>query len=165
MRQTTRLLLSAAALACACGMQAETLQQLNVVAKDSAGNAVAKVPVDLESRIRFSGEGIEILSGEQLAAVVGYADMASFGFEYSEGTGVSSVAASGALALRNNPVAESLEVLGFSGESAPLTVSDLGGAVQVRVADWKGETVEVGHLPAGLYFLTVGKTTLKFIKK
>lgn len=139
--------------------------ELKVVANNEDGVAVGEAPVTLESKLRFSKSEVNLYTGEILTSAFRYADMKSLSFRYDKFTGMKSVKADTPLRLRNNPVGEFLELLGTSGECRPLSVSDLRGGVRIYLPEWNGEPVDVADLAPGLYFVTVNKTTFKFIKK
>lgn len=165
MGKTIKSLLLAAALGSASGLWAEDVKVLNVAAQDSDGNVIAEAPVTLESELRFTETGMEILDEGMLKALFNYSDMAAFSFNLSTVTGMSAPTAISPLGLRQNPVPEALGITGFDSTSAALTVSDLKGEIKVALSDWRGEDIDVSSLAPGLYFVTINKTTLKFIKK
>lgn len=139
--------------------------ELKVIANGSDGVASASSVVTIDSKLRFSKEGVEVYSGETLTCMFPYSATANLSFEYDKGTGVKMLDASGTWKLRSNPVAESLQPYGKSVDAARLTVTDLSGAVKITLPAWHGEAVDVSDMTPGLYFVTIDKTTLKFIKK
>lgn len=139
--------------------------ELMVVAADAEGEVVGSSTVTLDSKLSFTKAGVDVYTGDALELSIPYADVAKLTFNYENKTGVETVAANSGLRLRNNPVAESLEFVGFSGDAANLVVTDLRGSVRASVSTWKGEAINVSDLTPGLYFVTVDKTTFKFIKK
>ena len=165
MNRPTRFLAALAALACAGSVWAQEEKVLNVVALNEEVEAIAEAPVSLESSLRFTAEGVEVYGEELLSAVFNYTDMNAFAFRYDTQTGISLTPAASGLSLRTNPVVANLELLGHSGEATRLTVTDLRGTVKASAEEWTGEPVDVSALAPGLYFVTVNKTTLKFIKK
>lgn len=164
MKKTSRILLGSAFAAVSLGASAQTTQLL-VVAKDTEGKIVAEAPVSAESRLIISEKGVEVMSGEQLSAVFGYADMTSFGFRLDQLSGIGEVNAPGSLILRQNPVADILEFKEYPAAPASLTITDIRGAVSYSAEGWNGEAVNVSAFAPGLYLVTVNDTTLKFIKK
>lgn len=163
--KVTKILALLAFSALALPLPAETTTQLNVVANNAEGAEVGKSTVTLESRLRFSDTGVEVYTGEVLTDVFHYADIANLKFAYQEGSAVTALPSSSGLRLRNNPVDNLLEPLGLPAESAPLSVADLSGKVRISAPQWRGEPIDVSDLTPGLYFVTINKTTLKFIKK
>ncbi|MDE5870560.1 MAG: hypothetical protein K2H22_01235, partial [Muribaculaceae bacterium] len=128
--------------------------------------AMAEAPVDLESKLRFADDGVEVYSGEALTAVFHYADLKNVSFRYDSGSGVTPVASGSTLRLRENPVAESLAFVGFSGAPTSLTVCGLKGETLINVSGWSGECIDVSSLASGLYLAKVGEgATFKFIKR
>lgn len=165
MKKSARFLLFSAIASVAIGASAQNSQKLFVVAQDAEGHAVDEAAVSTTSRLSFSEAGVEVFSGDLLSAVFNYKDIRSLGFRYGGQTGIGFIEAAKALKLRSNPVAEVLEFATNPTEPATLTITDLKGRVRNRVQNWKGEGVDVAQLAPGLYFVTVNKTTLKFIKK
>lgn len=164
MKQSTRLLAAGAFLMLAGQAFGEEVE-LQIVGNNADGEPVSTVSVNLDSKIRFTSEGVDVYNGETLTGVFGYVDINNLTFRYHKITGVESTIADSALRLRRNPVEETLELEGFTGDPVALVVTDLKGAVRAEIAEWNGEAVPVGSLAPGLYFVTVNKTTLKFIKK
>lgn len=164
MKKTTRILLFSAVTAASFGAQAQSGQELIVVAKDAEGTAIGEASVSTASRLCFSEKGVEVVSGEVLSAVFDYSALQTISFRYDNLSGLESISSKDALRLLSNPVAENLE---FSGapEGASLIITDVAGKVRTRIQDWKGEAVNVASFAPGLYFVTVNHTTLKFIKK
>ena len=137
-----------------------------VVANDSQGLAMAEVPVDLGSKLRFADEGVEVYSDESLTAVFHYSDLNTISFRYDTGSSVAGLDSETSLRLRSNPVAENLEFIGFSGESVSLSVCGLKGEPLINVAAWRGQPVDVSSLSPGLYLARIGESgTFKFIKR
>ena len=166
MKKTTGIYLACIAIGCGLQAVAQDSGQLIVVANDSEGTAMAEALVDLDSKLRFAADGVEVYSGESLAAVFHYTDMRSLSFRYASGSAVSSLDSEVSLRLRSNPVAENLEFLGFSGKPVSLSVCGLKGESLVNVADWSGQPVDVSSLAPGLYLARIGESaTFKFIKR
>lgn len=164
MKKTSRILLGSAFAAVSIGASAQT-SHLLVVAKDAEGKIVAEAPVSTESRLIISDKGVEVMSGEELSAMFGYADMTSFGFRLGQLSGIGEVGSAESLILRQNPVADFLEFKEYPADAASLTITDIRGAVRYSAEGWNGEAVNVSALAPGLYLVTVNDTTLKFIKK
>ena len=156
-------LLASAALAGTISAQEKT--GLLVVANDADGAKITETPVNIESKIRFSESGVEVYTGETLSSTTPYAGLSSLKFAYGQGNGIASIAVEKNLRLRHNPVDDILEPIGLQAESACLSVTDLSGSIKVTVPEWRGEAIDVSQLTPGLYFVTIDKTTLKFIKK
>ena len=78
--------------------------------------------------------------------------------------GVSKEATS--LRLRSNPVEAILSVEGYDGSKpAVVSIYSIAGREALHVENWKGEDINVSHLPTGVYILRINNSTLKFIKK
>lgn len=144
---------------------AQEEMDLKVVAHNDEGEAVAEALVTLDSKLRFTETGVGVFKGETMTVGFNYADVTSLSFRYDVRSAAGVVVSPIGLGLRDNPVGESLEIIGMTENSASLTVTDLKGRVRVSLPEWKGETVNVGELTPGLYFVTINQTTLKFIKK
>ena len=165
MNRPTRILAVLALSAFAGTALAQQKVELKVVANDAEGAEVASSVVTVDSQLRFTAAGVDVYNDGSLEAAFPYADMSKLTFSYDTATGMAAVDAAQELRLRNNPVAESLEFVGFTGESACLSVADLSGAIKVYLPEWRGNAVDVSDFTPGLYFVTVDKTTFKFIKK
>jgi len=63
-----------------------------------------------------------------------------------------------------NPVSESFRISGIT-ESASLTIIDITGKIVLQQTIIPDETVSVGHLPAGIYFVNIQGKTMKMIKR
>lgn len=147
----------------ACVLAADP-EGVKLKALDADGVQTGVTDITLQSRIRFSQEGVEVYEGETKAALFPYDKTASLAF-ITHGSGVAGVSAESPLRLAENPVGDRLELTGASGDTCPLTVFDLSGAACVSLPRWNGEAVDVSRLAPGLYLVTVNSTTLKFIKK
>ena len=80
----------------------------------------------------------------------------------SETTGINSVGKSDNNTIRQT-AKNSLTLFGVSGDVA---IFDANGVQQAKVAASGGETtISVGHLPAGIYVVRVGKQAFKFVKQ
>lgn len=165
MNKPTRILALLAFAALSGTAMAQEKVELVVAASDADGEFVASSVVTMDSKLSFTKAGVEVYNGETLDLSLPYADIAKLTFRYSKNTGVATVVANSGLRLRNNPVAESLAFVGFGEGVKNLVVTDLKGSIRVSIPEWKGEAVNVGDLTPGLYFVTVDKTTFKFIKK
>lgn len=139
-------------------------QTVRVVAKNAEGDPLAVVPVNLESKIRFTSDKVEFYDGETMKNGFPYSSFSTLSF-LTPGTGVSSVKTQSPFGLAENPVGDTLRVKGYEGTPVPLVIAGLGGDVKLRISAWGGDPVDVSSLLPGLYFVTVNRTTLKFIKK
>ena len=80
MKKTTRILLFSAVTAASFGAQAQSGQELIVVAKDAEGTAIGEASVSTASRLCFSEKGVEVVSGEVLSAVFDYSALQTISF-------------------------------------------------------------------------------------
>lgn len=165
MNKPTRILAALALTAFAGTAWAQEEERLKVTANDVEGVMVSESDLTLDSKLKFTSDCVEVYNGESLTASFPYAEIGNLKFSYYTLTGLKDVTSSDVLRLRNNPVEETLAFIGFNGTPAPLMVTDLGGASRVAIPEWKGEGIDVSNLTPGLYFVTVDKTTFKFIKK
>lgn len=140
-------------------------QNLLVTANNDSGEVLSQTPVTTESVLRFSAEGVEVCEGEQTVAVIPYTGLNSLTFVYDKATGIGSVKSVPLFGLRENPVYDNLEIIGYGNEPSHLAVYDSAGRQRIAINGWKGESVSVSTLPTGIYYLTINKTTIKFIKK
>lgn len=68
------------------------------------------------------------------------------------------------LRLRNNPVGDTLEIIGTTDAPVRLEIYAVGGAMMLQRQQWQGETVDVSALNPGLYILKINNQTIKFLK-
>ena len=140
-------------------------QSLLVTANGDGGEVLSQTPVTTASVLRFSSEGVEVCEEDQTVAVIPYTGLTTLTFVYGTATGVESVKSTPAFGLRENPVRNHLEVVGYGNDATQLAVYDTAGRQRIAIDGWKGESVNVSTLPSGIYYLTINKTTIKFIKK
>lgn len=159
MRRFTLLL----GLALSLGATADNTQPLSAVCMGTDGSELSATQVWTGSRITFGEAGVTIGDPAVAESTTPWQGLGSIRF-VSNTVKVDEVAAS-ALRLRHNPVGDLLEVLGHDDGVQPLAVTSVGGAVCRNVPQWSGESVDVSGLAPGVYVLTIGETTLKFIKK
>ena len=92
-------------------------------------------------------------------------DVTKVSFAKLDATGISNVVAKDGISLLSRVVEGSLTVTGCK-EGQTVTVVSAGGAVKVQTVTSGDHTdVDVSRLASGVYMLSVGKTTVKFIKK
>ena len=140
--------------------------ELKIVALDATGNVISEEIVPTDGSLSFSSSGVNLRDAETLpVAKFDFAGLNMLTFEYTSGAGVEEVRAANHLRLAHNPVSENLEIIGFTGSVVPVKVYDSKGALRVVVKEWKGGNIDVSTLAPGLYFVTVNKTPIKFIKK
>ncbi len=164
MNHAARILTLPALAAIAVGARATDDDGVRVIARNGDGGLVGSVPVNLDSKIRFASDGVEFFEGDTRKSAFKYGHFATLAF-LTPGTGVNTVTAESPLRLLSNPVGERLEISGLDSDCASLVITSLNGELKLRVAEWRGEALDVTTLTPGLYFVTVGRTTLKFIKK
>ncbi|MBD5227584.1 MAG: T9SS type A sorting domain-containing protein [Bacteroidales bacterium] len=165
MNKPARFLTLLALAASAVGVRAADDAGVSVIGWDAEDARVGYYSVNLNSKIRFTSDRVEIYDGDKRTGAFDYASVAKLTFHTGQ-VGVASVAADAStLRLLTNPVGEMLEMTGLQAESAPLVITSLNGETKLSLAEWRGEAVDVSSLTPGLYFVTVNRTTLKFIKK
>lgn len=138
--------------------------ELYVVCSDADGGTVTETAINLESTIRFADGNIEVYKDGTLVSSASLLSVSNITFKSDSNVAVETVKAS-ALRLVSNPVVDKLVFAGSLPEAASLCVTALDGTVRMRLHNWQGESVNVADLTPGLYFVTVDKTTFKFIKK
>lgn len=119
------------------------------------------------SRLVFGGEPAFDFSNCGSAPVrINVADVKRITFE-GKWTGVEGVSKEAtSLRLRSNPVEAILSVEGYDGSKpAVVSIYSIAGREALHVENWKGEDINVSHLPTGVYILRINNSTLKFIKK
>ncbi len=138
--------------------------QLFVVCSDADGETVTKTLVNLESTIRFVDGNVEVYNDGMLTSSAPLLSVSQISFSNEPITAVETVTKS-TLRLVSNHVADKLVFAGSVSEPTSLYVTALDGTTRLQLRNWQGESVNVTDLTPGLYFVTVDKTTFKFIKK
>ena len=138
--------------------------ELHVVCSDADGGVVTETTVDLESSIRFADGNVEVYKGGMLVSTAPLLSVSNITFKLETVTAVETVTAS-TLRLVSNHVDNLLVFAGSIPENASLRITALDGSTRLQLNSWQGDAVNVTGLTPGLYFVTVGKTTFKFIKK
>lgn len=137
---------------------------LFVVCSDADGETVTKTLVNLESTIRFVDGNVEVYNDGMLTSSAPLLSVSQISFSNEPITAVETVTKS-TLRLVSNHVADKLVFAGSVSEPTSLYVTALDGTTRLQLRNWQGESVNVTDLTPGLYFVTVDKTTFKFIKK
>lgn len=70
-----------------------------------------------------------------------------------------------AIALRTNPVEQSLDFTAAPAEACALSVFSLQGSLLLSLPAWQGESVDVSSLAPGLYIVSFNNQSIKFYKK
>ena len=92
-------------------------------------------------------------------------DVTKVSFAKLDATGITNVVANNGISLLSRVVEGSITITGCK-EGQTVTVVSAGGAVKVQTVTRGDHTnVDVSRLASGVYMLSVGKTTVKFIKK
>lgn len=156
-------LLMLAAIASSGAVAAED-EGVRIETKNSTGQSTGVVPITLDSKIKFTSEGMAVYNGESPLAAFSYEDCATITF-LTSGSGVESVEKESGLILLTNPAYDQLLFSGFENASASLTVYSINGQRMLQVKDWQGQPVDVRGLTPGIYLISVNNSTFKFIKK
>lgn len=164
MNKPTRILSLMAAIAIAGNAWAQNTSGVNLIVNNASGAPIDKVPVTVDSKIKFTSEGVDVLENEVIKASFSYGTFATLSFT-TPTSGISAATTDVSLRILNNPVADILQIAGCEAESTPLLISDLAGRVKISLRDWSGENLDVSTFAPGLYFVKIKNTTLKFIKK
>lgn len=140
--------------------------QLYVVANAEDGSKIGQAEVVEDGYLQFSGTAVEVYNASKSkVASFDYNGLKSVSFTKDPESGITSLKAASSIRLKENPVFESLEIVGYDGNPSSLTVFDMKGGVMLKMEGWNNEAINVSSLQPGLYFVTINKTTLKFIKK
>ena len=119
------------------------------------------------SRLVFGGEpAFDFSNCGSAPGRINVADVKRITFE-GKWTGVEGVSKEAtSLRLRSNPVEAILSVEGYDGSKpAVVSIYSIAGREALHGENWKGEDINVSHLPTGVYILRINNSTLKFIKK
>lgn len=96
-----------------------------------------------------------------------------FAYEYvnkitfGSGVGVETIMATNANAVvAPNPTQNYLDVKGAEElYGSDLRIYSLTGSLVTKQSNWNGERIDVSSLNAGIYFVNIGATTVKFVKQ
>ena len=126
------------------------------------GEAVKTAPLTTDTRITF-GQGVTVTNGSETESM-SWDAFSRLSFYVS--TGLEGVVAdpSAQIRLRENPVDNLLMVEGAFSDS-PLGIYSVSGVCHLSLSHWRGESLDVSSLPAGLYILSIDNKTVKFFKK
>lgn len=86
---------------------------------------------------------------------------------FGANSGLHSVLAQAAKVGVRGPVTHVLSLYGIAADAKPcaLQVVAANGAVCLKVADWRGQDVNVAQLPAGIYVANFNNHSIKFVKQ
>lgn len=155
--------ISTALLCVACSLTGYAESKV-ILESSKEGEAAKEAGLDVNTKIRFSSTSVQIDNGGNISTIP-FSDVEKIRFKTSE-ISVGSIGMDVAkYALRHNPVESALEVVGYNGVPARLSVSSLNGRQEAVVESWQGESVDVSMLTPGVYLLTIDNETIKFIKK
>lgn len=125
------------------------------------------------TKITFDAEGINIFypdtycgtDGEVIEYSVRYTDINKITFD--EGVGMESIIATNtSVVLAPNPTKNYLVINnGDNLYGSDLYIYSITGTLMSKQTKWNGERIDVSSLNAGVYFISVGSTTAKFIKQ
>lgn len=162
MHQSKQMLAAMLMATCSIGAFADSRVVVLPKAEDAEK---AYVDLTVDTKVRFSATGMEVVNGENVSAFP-FTDYSKLSFETGISSGVKDLLANkGALKLRQNPVESILQLDGYTGNATTLAVFSISGAQALKVDAWSGQSVDVSSLPAGVYLISVNKQSIKFIKK
>lgn len=117
------------------------------------------------TKITFDAEGINIFSAVSDSEFIEYTDINKITFD--EGVGLETIMATNtSVVLAPNPTQNYLVVNGAEKMYGyDLYVYSITGNIVSKQAKWNGERVDVSNLNSGIYFISIGSTTAKFIKQ
>lgn len=117
------------------------------------------------TKITFDAEGINVFSSVSASEFIEYSNIDKITFD--EGVGIETIMSTNtSVVLAPNPTKNYLEVSGadeFYGSD--LYIYSITGSLLSKQAKWNGERVDVSNLNSGIYFISIGATTAKFIKQ
>lgn len=157
----TKTLLALGAMLLSCGA-ALAQSDLLIVASPPDGGEEQTVPVYVGTTMKFTPQGVEIDGSE--SSTFSWGTFTTLSFRVGT-TGIADITTSGKLHLVHNPAESMLEFTGYDGGTSTLVVTDLNGRCRITINGWRGENVNISSLAPGMYFVTINKETIKFIKK
>lgn len=135
-----------------------------ILVEPSDQGAAKEAPLSVDTKIQITEYGIQVVNGTQTMSVP-YTDINRIKFLTSPSSLFDVSDRTAPYALRTNPVASTLEILGCDGAPVPLAIASTDGHTAFSTARWAGETIDVSTLSPGIYLVKVDNTTLKFIKQ
>lgn len=146
------------------GVATAMADDITAIMYSEDNQAIDSAPIETQYAITFGNDGINVLNADkQLLKTVPYA-----GVHYIQLMGVAAVGmleADSSLALKENPVGSTLEIVGYGNGATTLRIYDLAGRQRLAAENWNGESVNVSNLSPGMYIVSIDSTTIKFIKK
>lgn len=162
MKKIIREILALSLLALPAVTHADTLF---LQANDAEGNVFEETAVNDNSLLKLTQTGINVFNGSALKTTFPFEKLFSLTFRREGNAGIGALPSVASLRLRENPVAETLNIIGYEGEPVPVAVFDTGGHIMLKLNSWAGEPVNVAGLSSGIYFIMINNNTFKFIKK
>lgn len=129
-------------------------------------NSTAKdITVANIQKITFDTNGLNIFCNDNTNESYNYADVQKLTF--GEGVGVESILANNtSIVVAPNPTKSTLVINGGDNlYGSDLRIYSISGALISQQDCWNGETIDVSNLNAGIYFVSIGGTTTKFVKQ
>lgn len=116
-------------------------------------------------KITFDANGLNVICYDQNNTSYNFADIAKITF--GEGVGIESIMATNtSIVVAPNPTKNYLMIEGADDlYGSDLNIYSISGSIVSKYNNWNGERVDVSQLNAGIYFVNVGATTVKFVKQ
>lgn len=116
-------------------------------------------------KITFDANGLNVFCYDNNNVSFNYSDINKLTF--GEGVGVESIMATNtSIVVAPNPTKNYLMIEGADDlYGSDLNIYSISGSIVSKYNNWNGERVDVSQLNAGIYFVNVGATTVKFVKQ
>lgn len=129
-------------------------------------NSPVKVEIDDVSSIKFNKTALFVGDKEGVYTEYSLSDIKKIVFEKDE-TSIESINVNASkIDVYPNPVKNGLTIEGVNEfPETDVLIFSLTGTLVARHSQWNGEKIDVSHLAAGIYFVKINSTTLKFVKQ
>lgn len=160
MKQIKLLLSAFAILACSSAAYAEDGLKLKV---NPAEGTPASVDITAGDILTFSDAGMKVMNGDVQKAAFDWTQINTLTFDGA--SGIETMTADSGMRPLQNPVNDIFATTCPPEQPCPLYISDMNGALVLRINAWNGEPVDVSALSSGFYLVKINNLTFKIIKR
>lgn len=152
--------ITAAITLCCCSLSISAANEVTVFGAEGSNAAFNSGAV---TRITFSASDFTLWQGASSQKSFALKDVTRISF--GAGAGVAVISAPKGVEI-DGPVSDLLRFRSLPADlSSSLLISSITGSQCLSLAEWKGDAVDVAHLPAGIYIASFLNTSIKFVKR
>ncbi len=129
-------------------------------------NSPVRVELDDISSIKFNKTVLFVGDKDGVYTEYSFSDIRKIVFEKDE-TSIESISVNASkIDVYPNPVNNNLTIEGVNElPETDVLIYSLTGTLVAQYSQWNGKKIDVSHLAAGIYFVKMNSTTLKFVKQ